>query len=247
MDLFDTFTRHSSVRDFQPRPLSKELKQKLVTVAQSGSSSNFVQAYSIIEVSDPEKLAAIEKIAGAPKYITRTGVFYLFVADLHKHQQLLTQAGVPDTHLTTMEPFIVSVVDTTIAAQNMVAYAEAQDLGICYIGGIRNDLPRIAELVGLPKLTFPLFGLTIGYPQHRNEPKVRLPQEAIVSVDQYQPLTQEQTAQYNQTTEAYYAQRSSNQQQTNWQTKMTEFFREPRRPDVAAFMKQQGFSDHFGE
>ena len=93
-----------------------------------------------------------------------------------------------------MEPFIVSVVDTTIAAQNMVAYAEAQDLGICYIGGIRNDLPRIAELVGLPKLTFPLFGLTIGYPQHRNEPKVRLPQEAIVSVDQYQPLTQEQTA-----------------------------------------------------
>ncbi|MER1926022.1 MAG: NADPH-dependent oxidoreductase, partial [Enterococcus casseliflavus] len=50
MDLFDTFTRHSSVRDFQPRPLSKELKQKLVTVAQSGSSSNFVQAYSIIEV-----------------------------------------------------------------------------------------------------------------------------------------------------------------------------------------------------
>ncbi len=73
MDLFDTFTHHSSVRDFQPRPLSKELKQKLVTVAQSGSSSNFVQAYSIIEVSDPEKLAAIEKIAGAPNYITRTG------------------------------------------------------------------------------------------------------------------------------------------------------------------------------
>lgn len=91
MDLFDTFTRHSSVRDFQPRPLSKELKQKLVTVAQSGSSSNFVQAYSIIEVSDPEKLAAIEEIAGAPNYITRTGVFYLFVADLHKHQQLLTK------------------------------------------------------------------------------------------------------------------------------------------------------------
>ncbi len=73
----------------------------------------------------------------------------------------------------------MSVVDTTIAAQNMVAYAEAQDLGICYIGGIRDYLVS-RELVGLPKLTFPLFGLTIGYPQHRNEPKVRLPQEAIV-------------------------------------------------------------------
>ena len=62
MDLFDTFTRHSSVRDFQPRPLSKELKQKLVTVAQSGSSSNFVQAYSIIEVSDPENWLPSKKL-----------------------------------------------------------------------------------------------------------------------------------------------------------------------------------------
>ena len=61
MDLFDTFTRHSSVRDFQPRPLSKELKQK-VTVAQSGSSSNFVQAYSIIEVSDPENWLPSKKL-----------------------------------------------------------------------------------------------------------------------------------------------------------------------------------------
>lgn len=245
MDRFNQFINHTSVRDFKPEPLSDKLKAQLVQVAQSGASSNFVQAYSIIEIKDPQKLATIEKIAGAPNYITRTGVFYLFVADLYKHQQLLEQAGLSNHALTTMEPFIVSVVDTTIAAQNMVAYAETQDLGICYIGGIRNDLSAIAQLVGLPKLTFPLFGLTIGYPQSRNEVKVRLPQAAILSTDHYQPLTKQIVDQYNQTTAAYYAHRGSNQQETNWQTKMTEFFREPRRPDVAAFMQSQGFTGDF--
>ncbi len=245
MDVFNQFINHTSVRNFTGEPLSDNLKAQLIQVAQSGASSNFVQAYSIIEIKDPQKLATIEEIAGAPNYITKTGVFYLFVADLYKHQQLLEQAELSNHALTTMEPFIVSVVDTTIAAQNMVTYAESQGLGICYIGGIRNDLSAIAKLVSLPKLTFPLFGLTIGYPESRNDVKVRLPQSAILSTDHYQPLTKQLVDQYNQTTAAYYAQRGSNQQETNWQTKMTAFFREPRRPDVADFMKRQGFTGDF--
>ena len=43
------------------KSLSAEMKQQLVKVAQSGSSSNFVQAYSIIEIKDPKRLAEIEK------------------------------------------------------------------------------------------------------------------------------------------------------------------------------------------
>ena len=102
------------------------MKQQLVKVAQSGSSSNFVQAYSIIEIKDPKRLAEIEKIAGAPHYITQTGVFYLFVADLYKHHQLLQQANLPSDGLSNMEALLVAVVDTTIAAQNMAAFAETK-------------------------------------------------------------------------------------------------------------------------
>lgn len=45
METIDFFTSHTSVRDFQKKSLSAEMKQQLVKVAQSGSSSNFVQAY----------------------------------------------------------------------------------------------------------------------------------------------------------------------------------------------------------
>lgn len=246
MDIFESFIQHTSVRSFTQKEIPQTLKERLITVAQSGSSSNFVQAYSILEIRDAKKLAEIEKIANAPGYITNAGVFYIFVADLFKHQQLLENNGLTDEHLQKMEPFIVSIVDTTIAAQNMAAYAETQNLGICYIGGIRNDLFRIAELLELPPFTFPVFGMSIGYPAAKNEVKTRLPQEAIVSVDAYQPLTDKQLETYNEQTAAYYSQRTANKQTTNWQEKMLEFFKVARRPEVAQFMQQQGFKDFLG-
>ncbi|TKV35119.1 NADPH-dependent oxidoreductase, partial [Citrobacter sp. TBCS-11] len=79
----------------------------------------------------------------------------------------------------------VAIVDTTIAAQNMTVAAESMGLGICYIGGIRNDTSKVAELLNLPELTLPLFGLTIGLPNSRNEVKPRLPKANILSVNGY--------------------------------------------------------------
>ena len=39
------------------------------------------------------------------------------------------------------EKFMVACIDAALAAQNATLAAESMDLGICYIGGIRNDLP----------------------------------------------------------------------------------------------------------
>jgi hypothetical protein len=79
----------------------------------------------------------------------------------------------------------VSTVDAAIAAQNIVLAAEALGYGTCYIGGIQNNPCRIAELLKLPSGTYPLFGLTIGYPDEMPEKRVRLPIDIIVHVDQY--------------------------------------------------------------
>ncbi|GAA3328274.1 hypothetical protein GCM10020331_071590 [Ectobacillus funiculus] len=39
-------------------------------------------------------------------------------------------------------------------------------LGICYIGGLRNNLEEVAKLLNTPKYVIPLFGMTVGYPVH---------------------------------------------------------------------------------
>ncbi|WP_159723208.1 NADPH-dependent oxidoreductase [Enterococcus sp. CSURQ0835] len=241
MELFDQMLQHTSVRSFEARKVPSELKAKLVAAAQSGASSNFLQAYSVIEVRDPKKLAQLEKIAHAPGYVKDSGVFYLFVADLNKHAQVLQTHAAPLTNLKSIESLTVAIVDTTIAAQNMAVFAESSGLRICYIGGIRNDVAQVAKLLELPALTYPLFGLTIGYPKHKNEVKPRLPADAVVAVDRYQLLTAEKIARYDETMATYYATRSTNATQASWSQKVLAHFEIPRRPEIRTFLAQQGF------
>ncbi len=59
---------HASVRDFKAEPLPAQTKDLLLKAAQSGASSNFIQAYSIIEVADvnlspPPSLSASRRVS----------------------------------------------------------------------------------------------------------------------------------------------------------------------------------------
>ena len=66
----------------------------------------------------------------------------------------------------------------------MVA-AESMDLGICYIGAIRNDPTQATELLGLPENVYPVFGLCIGYPAENPEVKPRLPVSVMLKENNY--------------------------------------------------------------
>lgn len=66
MELFETMLQHTSVRSFTDQKLSHKLKEQLFLAAQSASSSNFLQAYSLIEITDTKKRKMIEQIAKFP-------------------------------------------------------------------------------------------------------------------------------------------------------------------------------------
>ena len=235
-------TTHVSVRSFENTPLSNTIKEELIRAASSGSTSNFVQAYSIIEITDLELRHTLAELTKNIDHIQQTGAFYVFVADLHTHATLLEQKGLPTDGVETLESLLVATIDTTIAAQNMVIAAESLGLGVCYIGGMRNDLERVRQLLHLPRHTLPLFGLTIGVPVHKNDVKPRKPHKNIVSQNTYQQAQRTDLAEYDHITASYYANRGSSQQQTSWSDKMLDFFSVVRRPEVAEFIKKQGFN-----
>ncbi|MEG2645114.1 MAG: NADPH-dependent oxidoreductase [Enterococcus sp.] len=241
MELFDTMIHHSSVREFTDQAITPTVEEQLLLAAQSASSSNFLQAFSLVKIVDPEKRKKIETIARFPIDNGTNGNLYLFVADLNKHAQVLAQDQQSDQHLRSMESLVVSIVDTAIAAQSMAVYAESIDLGICYVGGIRNDLFAVKELLDLPELTYPLFGLFVGHPAKKNEVKPRLPLDSILKTDTYHSLTPEMISRYDQQTADYYQSRNSNIQKATWSQKVQQHFAEPRRQDTAAFLQEQGF------
>lgn len=82
---------HRSVRHFKKQALTDKQKQQLITAAQAGSSSNFLQAYTIIEIKDPELRRELGRLANCEDYVVNTGVFYVFVADLYRVMQRFCQ------------------------------------------------------------------------------------------------------------------------------------------------------------
>ncbi len=118
--------------------------------------------------------------------------FLAFIADLNR----LHSAGQPELMpaVEYAEFYTMAVVDASLAAERMVCAAEHFGLGICYIGGLRNHVRELADLLDLPQRTFPLFGLCLGYPDPSKpaEIKPRLAQQNVWFKEKYgQPDTSE--------------------------------------------------------
>ncbi|WP_334352384.1 oxygen-insensitive NADPH nitroreductase [Companilactobacillus sp. HBUAS56257] len=235
-------TEHVSVRNFTDQKITDDQKKALVAAAQSGSTSEFVQAFSIIEITDPDLRNELADITISSPHVKKADTFYVFVADLNRQASILKAQNQSLDSLKNMESLIVSIVDTTIAAQNMAIAAESMDLGICYIGSLRNNIKRVAELLKLPEFTLPVFGMTIGVPAIKNQHKPRLPKINQVATNSYDNQKFTDLAAYDKVVHDYYAERKTNAADTDWSKKNLAIFKQIRRPEVASFLKEQGFT-----
>lgn len=240
----ENLINHVSVRDFKDETISENDKEELVRAAQSGSTSEFVQAFSIIEITNSKLRNQLSDITISSPHVKKADTFYIFVADLNRQATILKSHNQSLDSIKNMESLLVATVDTTIAAQNMAVAAESMGLGICYIGSIRNNIKQVAELLNLPKFTFPLFGMTIGVPKVLNQTKPRLPQLNQVSKNTYDNQLFNDLSTYDNEVKSYYSNRKTNPQDTTWTEKNLTIFNHIHRPDVTDFLLKQGFSLH---
>jgi FMN reductase (NADPH) len=242
----ETLMAHRSIRKFEEKALTDEQIKTIVECAQAASTSSFIQAYSIIGVKNKEKKKRLAELAGSQPYVEANGHFFIFCADLHRHNLIgeLEAADVTDS-IESTEKFMVAVIDAALAAQNASVAAESMGLGICYIGGIRNNLEEVTELLNLPSNTIPLFGLSVGYPAQQTDIKPRLPFEHIYHEEEYQQdisAYKSQLDQYNKEISAYYHARTAGRRADTWTNQMAAMLREPKRMNMKAFVEKQGFA-----
>jgi FMN reductase (NADPH) len=242
METRDLLRSHSSVRKYTGEQISKETVVDLIETAQMAASSHFVQAYSVIWVTDEEKKAKLGELSKNDFQFKTAGASFLFCVDFKRLQAAGQKHGI-DIVADSAENVLVGVADVALFAQNFVIAAEAMGYGICYIGGARNNPAEISELFNLPEYVFPLFAMTIGTPTKRNETKPRLPVAAVLhensyNVEKYDALLDE----YDATMESYYASRSSNQKTATWTKQMADYLLEQKRPYIKEFLATKGFS-----
>lgn len=243
--VIETLLNHRSVRSFTPEPLTDEQIRVIVESAQHASTSSFIQAYSIIGVTDREKKQQLAALAGNQSYVAENGHFFVFCADLHRHTHIAAMHETEiDATLETDEKLLVSVIDAALASQNAAVAAESMSLGICYIGGIRNDLFAVKTLLGLPERVIPLFGMAVGVPAHVEDRKPRLPFEEVYHENTYEGDATEIKRllhTYDETIQDYYQVRESNRRSDTWTAQMGRMLSKQTRLDVKDFLKAQGF------
>ena len=150
----------------------------------STSTSSNLQAYSVIAVADESKRQRLAELCGNQKHIAEAPLFLAWCADLARLEHACQMRGYFQV-TEHVESFLVAAVDAAIAAQTAALAAEALGLGICYIGSIRNDPQAVIDLLGLPHLTFPVTGMTVGYPEGEGSIKPRLGLEAVLHWETY--------------------------------------------------------------
>ena len=233
---------HRSIRKFTEEPVSDELIQEIIRCGQAAATSSNVQATTVIRVRNAETRAEIARVAGDQKYVTTAGAFLVFCADLNRSRLACEmQDGEFVTGMT--ENFIIATVDVALFAQNCATAAESSGLGICYIGGIRNDPERVSVLLDLPDQVYPVFGFCIGYPDQDPEVKPRLPLAVVLKEERYRS-SDDKTGilMYDKQIRNYYKTRTGGTKDSCWTEEMRALVGKESRPHMRGFLKSRGFT-----
>lgn len=230
---------HRSIRKFTPEAISDEMVYAIIEAAGWAATSNFIQAYSVIRVTEKQTRKQIAELAGSQRWVETSPVFLIFCADLRRAKNACFHENKEMVSGFT-EQFIIATVDVSLAAQNAMVAAESLGLGGVFIGGIRNDPEKVCGLLKIPKHVYPVFGMCLGYPDGEQEQKPRLPVGVVLKEETYHE-DEAELAKYNEICDDYYRNRSSGSRDDTWTRQISEMMSKPARPHMRAFLEKKGF------
>ncbi|MDC0661499.1 oxygen-insensitive NADPH nitroreductase [Marinobacter sp. SS21] len=232
---------HRSIRKFSDRKIPQDLFEALIRSGQSAATSNHVQAYTIIRVVDADNRRTLAELSGGQAYVADCSDFLVFCADMKRSTDAAERAGAEVIRGMT-EQLLVASIDTALMAQNVAVAAESVGIGLCYIGGIRNNPAEVSELLRLPDHVYPVFGMCLGYPEQDPEVKPRLPLASILKQDYYQDeQDRAHIAEFDNTMRQYYLARTGGNKDTSWSEQLKPLFTSKLRPHMRDFLKGRGF------
>jgi len=186
----DIILNHKSIRKYKDDPVAQPLLTGILTAASRASTTGNMQVYSIVVTTDKTIKEKLWEAHFKQNMVLKAPVILTFCADFNRFNKWCRQRkAVPgyDNFLS----FFTAAIDALLAAQNAALAAEAQGLGICYLGTTTYNADLIIDILELPSGVVPVTTLTLGYPDETPEPADRLPLEGIVHAEKYRDYTPE--------------------------------------------------------
>jgi len=237
-DVIRLLGSHRSIRKFKPDPIPSEHVRAAVEAGQMASTSSAVQAYCALRITDPEKRAAIAELTGPQEKVRTCPEFFVICGDTRRHRLAAKRDG--HEYDARLEAFLLAVTDATLFAEKMVIAFESMGYGICYIGGLRNNLPEADRLLDIPEGVYPFYGLCVGAPDQTPTKRPRLPLDAVLFDDAYpgDDRMLSLMSEYNDGYERYLEERGT--EPKRWSEIMARKFSKPERPELGPYYRGKG-------
>ena len=240
-DIIDLLKDHRSIRKFTDQTVDQDLVETFIRAGPCAATSSFIQGCTVIQVNNPMVREKLYHYAAEQPYVTKAPVFLVFCADMQRHRRAC------DMHDSEMlsgftEQFLTASVDCALFAQNVMIAAESAGLGGCYIGAIRNRIAAVDELLNLPELVYPVFGMCLGYPDQDPDRKPRLPLSVVLKQERNDDSQDTPTLKdYDNLVSSYYRSRTGGALDKTWTEQISDMLVKEARPHMLEYLRSKGF------
>lgn len=179
---------HRSIRKYSDKPIDQAVLDSILEAGMRGSNTGNMQIYSVLVTRDPQRKKELAKFHFNQPMVENAAAVITVCIDINRWNKWCLQRNA-DPSYDNLLWLMTGTVDATIVSQNICVAAEAQGLGICYLGTVLYNAPEIAEYLNLPRGVVPITTITMGYPAEEPEASDRLPLDGVVHYEQYNDYT----------------------------------------------------------
>ena len=186
--MLDFLNSRRTIRRYTGRPIDPALLDRLLEAACRASNTGNMQAYSVVVTTDPAIKAALAPAHFNQPMVQAAPAVLTWCADYNRFSRWC-ECRRADACYDNFQSFMASAIDTLLAAQTFATAAEAEGLGICYLGTTTYNAGEIIDVLHLPRLVVPVTTITVGWPDEQPAQVDRLPLDATVHRDTYRDFT----------------------------------------------------------
>lgn len=179
----DKITRRS-IRKYSERDISSEQLDAILERAMRAPTCGNMQLYTVIVTRSKEGKEALAPAHFNQPMVTQAPVVLTVCADFARFTRWCELSNA-DPGYDNFLSFMNATADAYIFAQQIVAEAEAEGLGTCYLGTVTYNADMVSQILGLPALCVPVACITLGWPAEEGVETERLPLRAVVHQEKY--------------------------------------------------------------
>lgn len=180
----DLLFKHRSIRKYQDRPVPPEILEKILEAGTRASNTGNMQVYSVVVTQSEEMKEKLSPLHFNQPMVKEAPVVLTVAADVQRFHHWCAIHKAEKSYDNFLW-FVCGCIDSVLFAQNIAIAAEAEGLGLCFLGTTLYMAEEIAQVLEMPEGVVPITTITLGYPAETPELTDRLPLKAVVHYEKY--------------------------------------------------------------